>query len=216
MTGDHDPSHDHAAGLDPAISEFRSAIERQASKLLSAAERRAQDREREAAQVARRTEADAERKAERILQAALERASVVLGAIEALEGELTGPTHGPRTEANRPTTQVDGDQAQLNASQVVDDDVVPADGELNSPATTAIRRISGELAVVPAVQMRQVLRATVSKMKNEGRTREDAQAFLTRFRVQQEHSAVLDEIFGATATSTRSAWRTWPSRRRAR
>src|ERR1700742_1611297 len=93
MTGDREPSQDPAAKLDPAISEFGSAIEPQARELLLTAERRAEDRERDAAKLARRTEADAERKAERILQASLERASIVLATIEAVDEELTGTMH---------------------------------------------------------------------------------------------------------------------------
>ena len=112
-----------------AVSEFRSAVERQAWELLSAAERRAEDRERDAAKLARRAGADAERNAERILQAALERASVVLAAIEALEDELPGTVQGPRTESDRLTTelttQAKGPQGQLTASPVIDGDVFP-------------------------------------------------------------------------------------------
>ena len=73
MTEDPQPKQDLAAKLGAAVSEFRSAVERQAWVLLAAAERRAEDRERDAAKLARRTVADAERNAERILQAALER-----------------------------------------------------------------------------------------------------------------------------------------------
>ncbi len=124
MTEDPEPPRDLAATLSAAVSEFRSAVERQAWQLLSAAERRAEDRERDAAKFARRTEADAERNAERILQAALERASIVLAAIEALEDELPGAMEGPRTKPDRLTTeltaQAEGPQGQLTASPVID------------------------------------------------------------------------------------------------
>ena len=118
--------------------EFRSTIERQAWELLSAAERRAEDREREAAKFARRTVADAERNAERVLQAALERASVVLAAIEALEDELPGTVPGPPADSDRLTTeltaQAKGPQGHLTASRVIDSEMVPTETGLASPA----------------------------------------------------------------------------------
>src|SRR4051794_27738988 len=124
MTEDPEAPRDLAAKLGAAVSEFRSAVERQAWELLSAAERRAEDRERDAAKFARRTEADAERNAERILQSALERASVVLAAIEALEDELPGTMQGLRTEPDRLrtelTTQGEGAEGQRTASPVID------------------------------------------------------------------------------------------------
>jgi hypothetical protein len=220
MTEDREPPQDLAAKLDAAVSEFRSAIERQAWDLLSAAERRAGDRERDAVKVARRTEADAERKAERILQAALERASVVLAAIEALEDELTGTMHGLRTESNRLTTdlttQAKGPQGQLTAGSVIDAEVVPTESGLAGPAARAMSGIEGQLAVVPKIQLRQVIRAIVSKMKDEGRSREEAEVFLVRFRLEGAHGDLLDEVFGARSLRSRGSWRAWPSRRRER
>ena len=220
MTEDQEPPQDLATTLNPAVSEFRSAVERQAWELLSAAERRAEDRERDAAKVARRTEADAERKAERILQAALERASVVLAAIEALEDELPGTMDGLPTEASRLTTelttQAKGPQGQLTASPVIDAEIVPMESGLASPAARAISGIEGQLAVVPTMQLRQVIRAIVSKMRDEGRGREEAEVFLVRFRLEAAHGDLLDEIFGARSMRSRGAWRGWPSRRRER
>jgi hypothetical protein len=220
MTEDPEPPRDLAAKLSAAVSEFRSAVERQAWELLSAAERRAEDRERDAAKLARRTEADAERNAERILQAALERASVVLAAIEALEDELPGTMQGLRTEPDRLTTelttQAEGPQGQLTASPVIDGEMVPTETGLASPAARAMSGIEGQLAVVPTMQLRQVIRAIVSKMKDEGRSREEAEVFLVRFRLEEAHGDLLDEVFGPRPVRPRVPWRAWPSRRRER
>jgi hypothetical protein len=219
MTEDPQPPRDLAAKLGAAVSEFRSTVERQAWELLSAAERRAEDREREAAKSARRTVADAERNAERVLQAALERASVVLAAIEALEDELPGTVPGPPTESDRlppELTQAKGPQGQRTASPVIDGEVVPTETGLASPAARAMSGIEGQLAAVPTVQLRQVIRAIVSKMKDEGRSREEAEVFLVRFRLEEAHGDLLDEVFGPRPVRPRVPWRAWPSRRRER
>jgi hypothetical protein len=220
MTEDPLPPRDLAAKLGAAVSEFRSTVERQAWELLSAAERRAEDREREAAKFARRTVADAERNAERVLQAALERASVVLAAIEALEDELPGTVPGPPTESDRlpteVTTQAKRPQGQLTASPVIDGEIVPTETGLSSPAARAMSGIEGQLAVVPTMQLRHVIRAIVSKMKDEGRSRDEAEVFLVRFRLEEAHGDLLDEVFGPRPIRSRGPWRGWPSRRRER
>jgi hypothetical protein len=220
MTEEPEPPRDLAAKLSAAISEFRSAVERQAWELLSAAERRAEDRERDAAKFARRTEADAERNAERILQAALERASVVLAAIEALEDELPGTLQGLRTEPDRLTTelttQAEGPQGHLSASPVTDGEIIPTETGLASPAARATSGIERQLAVVPTMQLRQVIRAIVSKMNDEGRSRDEAEVFLVRFRLEDAHGDLLDEVFGPRLPRSRGPWRVWRSRRRER
>lgn len=200
-----DPPQELAAQLADAVEEFRSAVARQALDLMAAAEERATQRERDAGKAARRIEQDAERKAERILQAALERASVVLESIDALEGALTGTMKGLRSEADRLTTDL---TAQTDQAAVRSDDQVAS-----AEAASGIER---QLALVPTGQLRQVVRAAVHKMRDEGRPRADAERFLIRFRLDEAHGDAIDEIYGPSANrSARPAWGRWRHRRRA-
>ena len=197
-----DSRQEGAAELGPAIEDFRSAVERQAAAVLSAAEERAAEHEREAVRAARRIEQDAERKAERILQAALARASSVLDSIDALEGELAGTMQGPRSEADRLTTNL--------TTQTKGDD--------ESPAAQAASGIEDELALAPNGQLRNVVRATVYGMREAGRPRQDAKRFLDRFFLEDAHRDVLDEIYGpieGNSGGVSAGARGWLHRRRA-
>jgi hypothetical protein len=180
-------------------------MEASARAVLLAAEQHAAEREREAEKASRWVEADAERRAERILQAALERAWVVLTGLEAVESGLMGTVQGLQSEAARLTADL---TAQTANSPLQPPDPRPelkagttaAGDEPAQALPAAIDATESGLGESSPRQMSQAVRATVYKMRQEGRPRHEAELFLQRFHLDHEHSGLVDEMYGPLDT----------------
>ena len=99
-------------------------------------------------------------------------------------------------------------QAALEHASVLLDSV--EDGRRARETVSGIER---QVMSAPSSQLRQVVRAVLHKMREEGWPRGDAERFLVRFGLAEEHGDELDNVYGDPRARRRFPWLPW--RRRA-
>jgi hypothetical protein len=97
-------------------------------------------------------------------------------------------------------------QAALEHASVLLDSV--EDGRRERAET--VSGIESQVMSAPSSQLRRVVRAALHKMREEGWPRGDAERFLVRFGLAEEHGDELDNVYGAGSRRDPRARRRFP------
>jgi hypothetical protein len=195
-----------------AVETLGGSIESEVSDILRAAEARGADLERDARRSAREVEQEAQRKAERILQAALERAAAVLDSIDAIQDGLVRIASGLRAESDALTAKLttEYEDAAGALPRKATGEPHPALEELGQGPS----QLSDAVEIIPTGQLRSAVRATLYRMRQEGQPREAGERFLARFRIEDPHGDLLEEVYGNNAEDGSAAGRSGRKRGR--
>jgi hypothetical protein len=188
-----------SGSLDAATDQLESFVKDEVGKIIDAALERASEIEREAAERAQAVKREAERKSEEMLEEAFTRAWRILDGIDLMEsgvGDMIGALRvemeglaadlGSATPAGRrgledPEPSASRPSAALYSAPGDD----PAGGHDNGTGSS-----DGNY-----VEVEQMIIEQVSILRREGRSREDAEHFVMRFKQGKDYLHVLDRIY---------------------
>jgi hypothetical protein len=208
------------ASLGTATEELRATVERQVREIVESAEGRAAAIEDQALERAAQLERESHDRATELFHTSVERSDRMLEAIDALEREIGAVIGLLREEAQTLA-------AELKAGKVTHTEPARFDGLANE----AIEDPAGEPATRETVageeteseettdqpsgnaEVRGMIHQQVSILHETGKSREDAEAFLLRFKHGESYLDILDEVYGEVPSEAGEA-KPSPSRRR--
>jgi hypothetical protein len=209
---------DLATSLAAVTDELRSSLEREIREIVETAKGRAAQIEEEAARRQGELEPVSDWKAQETLENGSDRLSRLLDGIDLLESGFRGMLGTLRTEVEGlraelveaprpPEPPQQEDEAQTKEapdrqSSVLSEEGLDQSAEPSHPVPLKLVT-GGDDSPEGRLELEEMIRAHIRNMFDSGRSRAEAERFLTRFKSGENYRAVLNEIYPQVGHSRR-------------